>query len=151
MREARAGASYLSQNDTRLHFGLMTEQVEQLTIRWPSGEEEMFTEVPVNRLIEIRRGHGLVVRRAERAQLLAQHGRLRPLRLRRPPVVAPVARVCRARALRPLFCAAAMRILMSMALGHTDCPLAASCPSAIAVEAAGPDREFPETEGGGRQ
>ena len=62
MREARAGASYLSQNDTRLHFGLMTEQVEQLTIRWPSGEEEMFTEVPVIRLIEIRRGHGLVVR-----------------------------------------------------------------------------------------
>ncbi len=62
MREARAGASYLSQNDARLHFGLMTEQVDQLTIRWPGGEEEMFTEVPVNRFIEIRRGHGLVVR-----------------------------------------------------------------------------------------
>ena len=62
MREARAGASYLSQNDARLHFGLMTEQVDQLTIRWPGGEKEMFTEVPVNRFIEIRRGHGLVVR-----------------------------------------------------------------------------------------
>ena len=68
MREARAGASYLSQNDARLHFGLMTEQVDQLTIRWPGGEEEVFTEVPVNRFIQIRRGHGLVVRPSSAAE-----------------------------------------------------------------------------------
>ena len=40
--EVRAGSSYQSQGDTRLHFGLGTQnQIDRLEIRWPEGETEV--------------------------------------------------------------------------------------------------------------
>jgi enediyne biosynthesis protein E4 len=39
--EVRAGGSYISSNDPRLHFGLASEaKMDEVSIRWPSGEKE---------------------------------------------------------------------------------------------------------------
>jgi hypothetical protein len=44
--EVRGGASYLSQNDLRLHFGLgANEKMNEVTIRWPNGETEILRDV----------------------------------------------------------------------------------------------------------
>ncbi len=40
LAEVRAGSSYLSQNDTRLVFGLGSDEIESIEIRWPSGKAE---------------------------------------------------------------------------------------------------------------
>ncbi|MXW78588.1 MAG: CRTAC1 family protein [Gemmatimonadetes bacterium] len=61
MREVRAGTSYLSQDDLRLHFGLgAAAEANHLVVRWPDGVEERIDGVAGNRLITIQRGAGLV-------------------------------------------------------------------------------------------
>jgi enediyne biosynthesis protein E4 len=41
--EVRGGASYLSQNDLRLHFGVGTaSRMESVQVRWPNGATELF-------------------------------------------------------------------------------------------------------------
>ncbi len=47
--EVRAGGSYLSQNDSRLVFGLGGDSVEALEIRWPTGEKAFATGWQVGR------------------------------------------------------------------------------------------------------
>jgi hypothetical protein len=59
--EVRSGSSYISHNDLRLHFGLgNASKVEVLKIRWPSRLEEKFSDVPVNRVIVLKEGSGIV-------------------------------------------------------------------------------------------
>ena len=53
-------SSFYSVNDSRLHFGLGDEKVAELEIRWPSGEREKITGVPVNRLVIVEEGSGIV-------------------------------------------------------------------------------------------
>src|ERR1700728_968742 len=49
MDEVRGGASYLSQNDLRLHFGLgPNDQMSEVSIRWPNGETETLRDVPAD-------------------------------------------------------------------------------------------------------
>jgi enediyne biosynthesis protein E4 len=44
--EVRGGASYLSQNDLRLHFGLgANDKMNEVEIRWPTGETEILRDV----------------------------------------------------------------------------------------------------------
>jgi hypothetical protein len=63
--EVRSGGSYLSQNDTRAHFGLgAARQVDRLTIRWPSGRVETATALAADRFYVAREGAG--VRLADR-------------------------------------------------------------------------------------
>jgi hypothetical protein len=51
-RELRAGGSYLSSEDPRLHFGLGTAQrLRALVVRWPAGGETRLTDVVVDRLV----------------------------------------------------------------------------------------------------
>jgi hypothetical protein len=55
--ERRSGGSYISQNDTRLHFGLEKRtKIDAVEIRWPSGAVEKLTNVPVNSFINIEEG-----------------------------------------------------------------------------------------------
>jgi enediyne biosynthesis protein E4 len=55
--ERRSGGSYLSQNDTRLHFGLEKRQkAERIEVRWPGGAVETLTDVEANRFITITEG-----------------------------------------------------------------------------------------------
>ena len=55
--EVRSGGSYLSQNDLRIHFGLGTAtQIENLTVRWPSGRIDHWTGIPADRHIVVEEG-----------------------------------------------------------------------------------------------
>jgi len=50
--ERPAGSGYLSQDDGRIHFGLGTApKVERLTIRWPSGQEQILENPAVDRVL----------------------------------------------------------------------------------------------------
>ena len=60
VREVRAGSSYQSQNDLRVHFGLgRTLRIDQLEVRWPSGRVEVFTNLKADQILKIREGEGL--------------------------------------------------------------------------------------------
>ncbi len=60
IQEVQAGASYLSQNDLRLHFGLgLDEKIDSVEIRWDSGTHEIVKEVAANRMITITQGKGI--------------------------------------------------------------------------------------------
>jgi len=60
--EIRSGGSYLSQNDTRAHFGLgAATQVDRLTIRWPNGRTETATALAANLFYVAREGSGVRV------------------------------------------------------------------------------------------
>ena len=64
--ERRSGGSYLSQNDTRLHFGLGRRQkADRVEVRWPDGAVETLTDVAANRFITVTEGER---RPAERAR-----------------------------------------------------------------------------------
>ncbi len=55
--ERRSGGSYISQNDTRLHFGLeQRAKIDAIEIRWPSGTIGKYTNIPANRFITIKEG-----------------------------------------------------------------------------------------------
>jgi hypothetical protein len=59
--EVRSGASYLSQNDLRLHFGLgRREKVDLLEIRWPSGKVEQLKDLAAGKFYAVREGEGVV-------------------------------------------------------------------------------------------
>ena len=50
----RAGGSYLSSNDPRLHFGLGSASQANIEVTWPGGGTEKFIAVPSNRQLDIR-------------------------------------------------------------------------------------------------
>lgn len=59
--EVMSGASYISQNDFRLHFGLgQAREVDQVAVRWPSGTEESFSHIEANQLVYIQEGRGII-------------------------------------------------------------------------------------------
>ncbi len=61
-RQRTAGSGYASQQSGRLHFGLGdAPSVDRLTIRWPSGKEETFEDIPARSRIRITEGEGLEV------------------------------------------------------------------------------------------
>ena len=63
VREIKTGGSYLSQGDTRAHFGLgRAAQAERLEIRWPGGQTEVIERLTANQIITIREGEGVVKR-----------------------------------------------------------------------------------------
>lgn len=54
-RLVRTGSSYLSQSDTRLHFGLGRHaRVDSVEIRWPDGRVSRLTDLPADRLVTVR-------------------------------------------------------------------------------------------------
>jgi hypothetical protein len=58
-QEVRGGGSYYSQNDLRLHFGLASSQtIDRVIVRWPTGREETFTGLAVDRLHTLKEGGG---------------------------------------------------------------------------------------------
>ena len=57
----RAGESYLSGNDPRIHFGLGSFNIaDEIEVRWPSGQMEKVMNVSANQIIVIREGEGVV-------------------------------------------------------------------------------------------
>ena len=59
-QEVSAQSSYYSVNDSRLHFGLGEADRADITVRWLGGAPENFPNVPLDRLIVIHQGHGIV-------------------------------------------------------------------------------------------
>ena len=50
--EVRAGRGYQSAEDLRLHFGLGTNAViDRLQVNWPSGLTNVWTHLPVDRVL----------------------------------------------------------------------------------------------------
>ena len=61
VREVRAGSSYLSQNDLRLHFGLGdAAQADVVEVLWPSGRTETLRVVAAGQMVTIAEGKGIV-------------------------------------------------------------------------------------------
>ena len=61
IQEIQAGGSYLSQNDTRLHFGLGNdEKIQSVEVRWSDGKTEQITGVKPNLIITIGQGNGIL-------------------------------------------------------------------------------------------
>jgi len=55
--EVMSGSGYYSQNDLRVHFGLgQAKKADLLEVRWPSGEQSSFRDVPANRLVTVKEG-----------------------------------------------------------------------------------------------
>jgi hypothetical protein len=60
MDEVRSGASYISQNDLRLHFGLASsEKMNEVNIRWPNGANEALKDVAADFLYTVVEGEGI--------------------------------------------------------------------------------------------
>ena len=56
-REVRSGASYLSQSDLRVHFGLGKEpEIDTLEIHWQSGRKDQFSHLKSNQILRIKEG-----------------------------------------------------------------------------------------------
>lgn len=59
IQEVQAGASYLSQNDFRLHFGFpKDEKIESVEVRWSNGKIEKISGIEPNKIITINQGKG---------------------------------------------------------------------------------------------
>ena len=65
--EVRSGGSYLSQSDLRVHFGLgAATKIDAVTVRWPTGVMETLKAVPVDTMVSLREGVGVVAAEAIR-------------------------------------------------------------------------------------
>jgi hypothetical protein len=52
-----SGGSYYSQNAFALYFGLAkADKVDRIEVRWPNGETQAWTNLPVNRTVLITEG-----------------------------------------------------------------------------------------------
>jgi enediyne biosynthesis protein E4 len=60
MEEIKAGSSYLSTSDARLHFGLAGDSImDKVEIRWPNGEVETLRNVPADAIYTVVQGQGI--------------------------------------------------------------------------------------------
>jgi len=61
VEQAKGGMSYMSANDLRVHFGLgRRKTIKSLEIRWLSGTVDKLTDVPINQVITVKEGAGIV-------------------------------------------------------------------------------------------
>lgn len=59
-QEVMSQSSYLSVNDSRLHFGLGPVDTVDIQVRWPSGRIEELKRVAAGRLIHVKEGSGII-------------------------------------------------------------------------------------------
>ena len=57
IRQVKGGSSYLSAADHRLFFGLgEATTIEKLEVEWPSGQKQVFEQIPADQFLVIREG-----------------------------------------------------------------------------------------------
>ena len=57
--EVQTGSSFISQNDSRLHYGLAADlKYERIEVQWPGGARETFPGGAANRIVVVREGSG---------------------------------------------------------------------------------------------
>ncbi len=63
VEQAKGGTSYMSASDPRIHFGLgKRSKVESLVITWPSGQVDKLVNLPIDQIIAVKEGVGIVPR-----------------------------------------------------------------------------------------
>ena len=61
VEQSKGGTSYMSASDPRIHFGLgKRAKVESLVVTWPSGQVDKLTNVPIDQIIAVKEGVGIV-------------------------------------------------------------------------------------------
>jgi enediyne biosynthesis protein E4 len=69
IEQSKGGTSYMSASDPRIHFGLgKRTRIDSLVIRWPSGQVDELKNVPVDRIIAVKEGTGIVSRSFPKVQ-----------------------------------------------------------------------------------
>jgi hypothetical protein len=64
VEQAKGGMSYMSSNDPRIQFGLgKRTKIDSLEITWPSGQVDRLTNIPVDQIIAVKEGAGIVPRK----------------------------------------------------------------------------------------
>jgi hypothetical protein len=59
--QMKSGSSYMSASDPRIHFGLgKRTRIESLVITWPSGQVDKLSNLPIDHIIAIKEGAGIV-------------------------------------------------------------------------------------------
>jgi hypothetical protein len=62
-RQAQGGMSYMSAQDPRIHFGIgQRKTIESLEITWPSGIVDKLTNLPVDQIVTVKEGVGIIPR-----------------------------------------------------------------------------------------
>ena len=63
VEQSKGGMGYMSASDPRVHFGLgKRTHIESLVITWPSGQVDKFTDLPIDKIITVKEGTGIVPR-----------------------------------------------------------------------------------------
>ena len=63
VEQAKGGTSYMSASDPRIHFGLgKRNRIGSLEVTWPSRHVDRLTDVPVDQIIAVKEGAGIVAR-----------------------------------------------------------------------------------------
>jgi hypothetical protein len=63
VEQAKGGMGYMSGSDPRIHFGLgKRTKIDSLEITWPSGQVDRLTNVPLDQIIAVKEGTGIVPR-----------------------------------------------------------------------------------------
>jgi hypothetical protein len=61
VKQAEGGTSYMSASDPRIQFGLgKRSKIESLVITWPSGQVDKLANVPIDQIIAVKEGAGIV-------------------------------------------------------------------------------------------
>jgi hypothetical protein len=59
--QAKGGTSYMSASDPRIHFGLGRHtKIDSLVITWPSGQTDKIANVPIDTIIAVKEGTGIM-------------------------------------------------------------------------------------------
>jgi enediyne biosynthesis protein E4 len=67
VEQAKGGMGYMSASDPRIHFGLgKRTKIDSLEITWPSGRVDRLTNVPIDQIIAVKEGIGIVPRKFPR-------------------------------------------------------------------------------------
>ncbi len=63
VEQAKGGMGYMSASDPRILFGLgKRTKIDSLEITWPSGQLDKLSNVPVDKIIAVKEGSGIVAR-----------------------------------------------------------------------------------------
>jgi hypothetical protein len=61
VEQVKGGMGYMSANDPRIQFGLgKRSKIDLLEITWPSGQVDKLTNVPIDSIIAVKEGAGIV-------------------------------------------------------------------------------------------
>jgi hypothetical protein len=61
VEQSKGGTSYMSASDPRIHFGLgKRTKIDSLVIDWPSGQVDKLINVPVDKIVAIKEGIGII-------------------------------------------------------------------------------------------